>query len=494
MNHVVSREKMRELDARTIQSLPIASELLMETAGVRCTDLILKDFDHAVKGGILVLCGAGNNGGDGLVIARHLYCSGYAVQVLMPEAEGLSPECAINLQRCQQLGIFITVGYQPPSQSFSLIIDALYGIGFRGSLPEPMQALIDTINTLSSVKLAIDIPSGIDANTGIGKGFQADATLAIEALKYAHLLEAGRRHSGKLYIIKIGIPPQYLAEATCQLLQSPDIVLPERPIDAHKGSFGRVVVIGGSMDYAGSIMLSAQAALHSGAGLIYLYSRKENLHFYNGAWEIMCRAIPETATQEPDAAKLQELLQSAQAIVLGPGLATDAYALKLLKIVLAHSKVPTVIDADAITLLAQNPALWPYFERQNFVLTPHKAEFCRLQKIDLHTLNLDIMQQIYSFQAQHACPLLLKDHRSIYSDRTGCKILFSGNDALATGGSGDILSGMIASFAAQQLSIAQACTSASLLMGFTAEMLSRNRHSYSVSPTDIIQHLGDLHE
>lgn len=497
MNYVLNREEMRALDKRSINELGLPSEILMETAGARCTEIILKDYASALEGEILIICGYGNNGGDGMVIARHLHCSGHRLRIMLPLEGKMSPETAANLERCRKLEIPIIHTDDPDEALWddtTLIIDALFGIGFRGELSAELAFLIERFNCLDCVKIAIDIPSGIDADTGTGQAIIADATFAIEEYKYGHLLEAGRMHSGKVHLVKIGIPGEYKQNLHSLLLDQHDISLPLRPIDAHKGTFGLIVLIGGSMDYPGSIMLSAKAALKSGAGLVYLYSRKENLHYYACSLEIMPRFIPETGDGQPHEEALQVIIKAATAIVIGPGMGTDSFALKLLETVLQHSTVPTVIDADAITLLAQHPKLKAYLNKPNLLLTPHKAEFCRLQGLELSALNSNIMQQINVFRQQYECAFLLKGHRSIYADPALIRILASGNDALATGGSGDVLSGIIASFAAQQLSIAQACCSASLLMGSTAEHLSRAKHSFSVCPSDIIEHLGDKDE
>jgi len=506
MNYILTREQMRELDIRTMKDLDIPSALLMECAGARVTDLILEHYSAALHGHILVLCGYGNNGGDGMVIARHLRTLSHQVSILMPLQGKMSPETTANLKRCEQLRIPILTLEELSEDVLghtTLIIDALYGIGFRGELPQNLICLFDSIALHQAHReaqgspritaIAIDIPSGLDANNGNGSALVCDATIAIEEFKYGHFLRSGSKYCGVLHLVKIGIPEEYKQNISSSMLCKSDIHLPIRAQDAHKGKFGRVFLIGGSPDYPGSILLSARAALNSGAGLIYLYSRRQNLYYYASNPEIMSRAIPDKASGIPDEDILKEVLKSASAIVIGPGMGLDAYALKLLQSVIETSRVPTVIDADAITLLAQNPQLLPLLG-ENFILTPHKAEFCRLLGIELSTLDQDLLAQISTYHQKFPSLLLLKDHRSIFSDGKVLRILVSGNDALATGGSGDVLSGIIASLAAQGLPLPDAASSASLLMGKTAERLCRKRHSYSVRPSDIIKHLGDKDE
>jgi ADP-dependent NAD(P)H-hydrate dehydratase / NAD(P)H-hydrate epimerase len=497
MRPILNRELMQEYDARTIKKLKLPSEVLMETAGARCADIILREYKPEPASRILILCGSGNNGGDGMVIARHLHAAGYSISILLPRQGRMSPETLRNLDRCLKLNIPILESTFPDiafEGNTGLIIDALFGIGFKGKMDEDLLELLTKLSQIRCPKIAIDIPSGIDANTGQGFALQADATIAIEEYKLGHFLEQGRKHSGKLHLVKIGIPREYKKSIDYYMLEAKEIVLPDRPKDAHKGTFGKIFLIGGSADYPGSIMLSAKAALKSGAGLVCLYSRRENLPYYANPMEIMPRAIPETADGLPDAKAMESALKAATAIVVGPGMGLDPYALKVLETVLKCSEVPTVVDADAITLIAKHPELRQYLSKDKIIITPHKGEFCRLQGIDKQTLNQDIIGQVDQFRKQYKCRLLLKDHRSIYADSFRVIILASGNDALATGGSGDVLCGIIASFAAQQLNLTSACCSASLLMGKTAERLSRNRHSFSVRPTDIIEHLGDKDE
>lgn len=432
-----------------------------------------------------------------MVIARHLHAAGLHVCIMLCLQGKMSPETAQNLDRCGILAIPVIESKDLDDvldDDTALIIDALFGIGFKGELDPDISHLVEQINQQNCPIIAIDIPSGIDANTGNGSGIMATATIAIEEYKLGHFLAEGRKHSGKLHLVKIGIPLEYKLGIDYYILDDDDLILPNRPIDAHKGSFGKVFLIGGSVDYPGSIMLSAKAALKSGAGLVYLYSRKENLHYYANPMEIMPRAIPETKDGLPDPKALESALKAATAIVVGPGMGLDPYALKVLETVLKCSEVPTVVDADAITLIAMHHELKQLLNREGIILTPHKGEFCRLLGIDMDTLNQDIIMHVDQFRRQHKCALLLKDHCSIYADQYRVILLQSGNDALATGGSGDVLSGIIASFAAQQLSQTKAVCSASLLMGKTAERLSRSRHSYSVRPTDIIEHLGDKDE
>ena len=500
MRYVLSPKEMRELDMCTIQEFGISSPILMEVAGARCADFIKQNCAAALAKGVLVLCGRGNNGGDGYVIARHLYEACPALAILSFGSGKMSPETAHNRELCQKLGIPIQElsGIPDPeaklicwSKPPGIIIDAIFGIGFHGLLPAFTQKLLERFDEYPALKIAIDIPSGIDAHTGTGFSLKMDYTLAIEELKYGHLLENGRSYCGKVITIPIGIPESYKDYINCYHMTK--YILPERHKEAHKGDCGRVIIIGGSIGYLGSVRLASTAALKSGAGLIYLYTRKEIYPYYTNMMdEIMAFPIPEAAAgNTPDLEQVETFIKKADAITIGCGMGVDAYALALLKLVLTSSEVPTVVDADALNLISAHPELEQHLAKGNFLLTPHKGEFCRLAKIDMKELEQDTLKALKDYQSKVNCPILLKSHTSIYMDEYQTIFLTSGNDALATGGSGDMLSGIISSFAAQGLELDEAATSASLLMGQTAERLSQKQQSFSLTPSDIIAHLGD---
>ncbi|MDI3503360.1 MAG: ADP-dependent NAD(P)H-hydrate dehydratase / NAD(P)H-hydrate epimerase [Candidatus Cloacimonadota bacterium] len=503
MRIVLSRAQMREMDLRTIQEFGISSQVLMETAGARAADIIRTRYAQELPQGVVLLCGRGNNGGDGYVIARHLYADYNPIQIFSIGDSQLSPETEHNRSLCEKLGIPI-LDLQAAEQLSTLlafqnmqpalVIDAIYGIGFHGDLPPLVKEILQSFENIAAIKIAVDIPSGIDADTGNGYALKMDLTLVIEDLKYGHLLNAGRLATGEKVIVPIGIPASYKEEISTYHYQ--DLILPLRYPDAHKGTYGRVFIIGGSIGFLGSVKLASKAALRSGAGLIYLYTRADNLPFYgNIPDEIMLTPIAQQDEGNlPDPEKMQQAIAQADAIAIGCGLGMDSFALELLRLVLTHSKVPTICDADALSLIAKNDDLVPLLSKGSFLLTPHKAEFCRLAKITMDQLNQDPIAALRDYQAKVQCAILLKGHSSIYLDSTRSYILTAGNDALATGGSGDMLAGIISSFAAQGLDLPLAACSASYLMGRTAERLAAQQHAYSLTPADIIAHLGDIYE
>lgn len=502
MEMVLSRQEMQEMDRLTISEFGIPAETLMEVAGAKCAEIIRNVIPQGLDNGVVILCGSGNNGGDGYVIARHLFEVTESILILSLGKPPIGKEARMNRERCEKLDITIVdvpdaktweIFKETTPSEFALVIDAVYGIGFKGKLPAFVEDVLKTFRYSSLNMVAIDIPSGADANNGTGYVYRADMTLAIEEYKYGHLLNQGPAHCGILQRVPIGIPVIY-KETAPGVLQD-FFISPFRREDAHKGNFGRIYVIGGSTGYTGSARLCAKAALRSGAGLVHIMSRREVIcHYAAFADEVMNFQIPEDPQGMPDAEAVLDKLANADCIVIGPGMGLDAYAQNLLEIVVTNAKCPLVIDADAITLLARSPALYPKLKSDNVVLTPHPGEFCRLAAINPEQLTQDPAGEVLRLQEALGCTLLLKGHTTMCCSTDELNFIRTGNDALATGGSGDILAGIIASFIGQNLHPSIAATSASFLMGRTAEKLSEKRKSYSILPSDIIEHLGDLDE
>jgi len=502
MEYILSPKQMQDMDKRTIHEFGIASRILMETAGAKCADAIIKAYPEETDASIVVLCGSGNNGGDGYVIARHLYDETQSMLIISLGKNPASEESRINRELCEKLGISILD--IPDADAWDqvrehlvgdcgILIDAIFGIGFKGEMPKYIEEVLVDLSVSAKATVAIDIPSGANANNGLGFVYMADMTLAIEEYKRGHFLGSGPVSCGVLCRIPIGIPADYKTDVDTLLYRFP--ALPTRYVNAHKGDYGRVYIIGGSEGYVGSVRLSAKAALRSGAGLVHICSRKEILGHYAGfADEVMNFAIPEGVDGLPSAEHLAALISKADSISIGSGMGLDDYALQLLKIVLKQATCPLVIDADAITLLSQNPDLLPLLKNVRCVLTPHPGEFCRLAGISIETLRQAPVGELKKLREALACDILLKGHTSLFA---GCEVIFfirAGNDALATGGSGDLLAGIIASFLAQKLHPDFAAPSAALLLGKTAELLSSKKHSFSILPSDIIDHLGDYHD
>ncbi|MGC9361589.1 MAG: NAD(P)H-hydrate dehydratase [Candidatus Syntrophosphaera sp.] len=501
MHNLLTAAQMKALDERTIKELGMPSRILMETAGKACADEIFDSFEDRLLGEVCVLCGRGNNGGDGAVIARWLHQFGCDVGILRIGKGRLSPETKANLELCEKLNIPIQkiagddellLAWEVIS-GCSLVVDAVFGIGFKGRPDSWTDEFFNIVNSTSEFTVSIDIPSGLEADTGFTAGaIYADATICIESFKLGHIIGRGRETCGELHLLSIGIPSAYYSAVdSAKLFLEEDFLPPLRDAAGHKNDFGKVYVFGGIPGYTGASVMAVHAALRSGCGYAYVLHRIELLAVYAlKLTEALSLAIPEDPkTELPDAKTLLHLLSDASAVLIGPGLGRDDYSLKLLEIVLKNVKIPLVIDADGLNLISENPRLLKYVSRPNVLLTPHWGEFARLADLDKDSLETDCLSPLRKFVKDHKARVLLKSHYSIYHDDNFTWINVSGNDGLATGGSGDVLAGIITSFLAQGMDTPDAAINASFLLGRTAEELAEKRETASILPTDIIKNL-----
>ncbi|PKN72451.1 MAG: bifunctional ADP-dependent NAD(P)H-hydrate dehydratase/NAD(P)H-hydrate epimerase [Candidatus Cloacimonetes bacterium HGW-Cloacimonetes-3] len=501
MSSVLSSAQMKAIDKRTINEFGLPARILMENAGNACADYLMNNYPEIENGNVIILHGCGNNSGDGFVIARRLFLAGIYVRLVKVHDAPFTPESKANYQLCEKLGIPMT-DYSKQTEisrwvelslEVDILIDAVFGIGFHGELSEPIKQAFRFPKLVCDTRIAIDIPSGVNSDTGVcaDSTFVATETLCIHTPKFGHILSNGIAYSGKLTIIDIGIPPTYTDDIPQYLIDETNVEYPDRFMQANKGSYGRVLVIGGSPGYSGSVVMASKAALRAGAGYCLLMSRPEmEAHYYHISPEIMFRPVPEDPTTGlPDKDKLRQALKEADSVLIGCGLGTDDYALSLLQTALQYCKCPLVVDADAISLIAKNESLQKYLKRSNIVLTPHLGEFSRLSGTPIIDIDNDTVGALKKYVRKTKAQILLKNYTTVFYNGFGLLFNTAGNDGLATGGSGDVLAGIIASFASQGLDLPLAAINASYLMGKTAEMLAEKREPASILPSDIIDNL-----
>ena len=491
--YLLSRQQMYDCDRYTIND-GIPGKELMENAGRGSAEYIRDNILSA--GEIIIFCGSGNNGGDGFVIARYLCSWDYKVTVILTgKTEKMTSETLENYQSCLDMNITMkTIGSYEDWQAlqinitnFSLVIDAIFGIGFKGNLRGWIVQLIAEINDRSKLTVAIDIASGVDADNGAARSaIQADHTLTVAAIKYGSIMEAGKWHSGKITVIDIGIPQEVISgkRPKSVLIDAGSVILPERKGYYHKGNYGRIAIIAGSPGYSGAAVLSSRAALRSGAGLITLFHPQGmELIFETQLLEVMTRVIPEKSEE------LTRQLENFEAVLFGPGVGQSKEAETILEMLVKEWKKTLLIDADGLNLLSFRKDLLPRLMDRDVLLTPHIGEFSRLTRISTEDILLNPTEILMTFCQENRLKVLLKSSTSIFCD--GEKLVFctAGNDGLATGGSGDVLSGIIISFIGQGLSVSDAGTAASWVLGETAEKLASKRETRSIIPSDIIENL-----
>ena len=491
--YLLSRQQIYDCDRYTIND-GIPGKELMENAGRGSAEYIRDNIQSA--GEIIIFCGNGNNGGDGFVIARYLCSWNYKVTVILTgKSEKMTSETLENYQSCRDMNITMkTIGSYENWQAlkinisdFSMVIDAIFGVGLKGNLRGWIVQLIAEINDKSKLTIAIDIASGVDAENGSAlSAIRAEYTLTMAAIKYGSVMEAGKWHSGKIIVINIGIPQEVIngKKPKSVLIDAESVILPERKGYYHKGNYGKIAIIAGSPGYSGAAVMSSRAALRSGAGLITLFHPQEmELIFEIHLLEVMTRVIPEKAEE------FIRQLEKFDAVLFGPGIGKSKEADTILEILIKEWKKPLVIDADGLNLLSSRKDLLAVLRDKNILLTPHIGEFSRLTGISTEDILLNPAEILMAFCQANKLKVLLKSSTSIFCDGEELAFCATGNDGLATGGSGDVLSGIIISFIGQGLSISEAATSASWVLGKTAEKLSMKRETRSIIPSDIIENL-----
>jgi NAD(P)H-hydrate epimerase len=459
---ITTAAEMREIDRLTTERFAVHSLTLMENAGSAVASFVREHFAEASR--IAIVCGKGNNGGDGFVAARKLHQAGKVVEVLLladpAELRGDAakmfarlPLRAVVIRNEQELANELSRGLG----NAELIIDAILGTGFRPPVSGLYAKAIEAINGASAKVLAVDIPSGADADAlteQAGTIARADAVVTFTAPRPAHLF--GNLSPGPVVVAPIGSPPEAIVSAlNLFAITAQDVapLLAPRAPDANKGRFGHVLVIGGSLGKSGAPAMAGMAALRAGAGLVTVATTRSALPLVAGhAPELMTEPLSETASGALGRlalGDLPEVIKAKTVIAIGPGLGRHIETAELVRDVALSTTVPTVIDADGLNAF-EGLAKMLSGEKRTLVLTPHPGEMARLTGTSVSQVQGDRLGVARRFSREHACILVLKGHRSVVALPNGeAWINPTGNAGMATGGTGDVLTGMVAGFLAQ---------------------------------------------
>ena len=489
MKKIVTAAEMKGADAACIKG-GVSALVLMERAARAAFELLLNEFPTEK---VLLCCGSGNNGGDGLAMARMLAEHGISATVCYlgelteegePSTAAMSEACAAQYAL---LPPDVAVVTAPDFYGVTAVVDAIFGIGLSRPIEGKILAAVRAINEAALPVLAIDIPSGVHADNGtvLGGAVRATQTIAIGAQKYGHVLFPGATLCGKVKVVDIGIE---INEAKGALLERHDLsLLPPRPRHAHKGTFGRVLIIGGSPDMSGAALLAARAAYRAGAGLVEIFAPEENRLVYQIA---LPEAILTCYNEENAEAQLKKALASADAIAIGMGLSQSEVAKRLVALTLDTNTTPLVIDADAINLIATDITLRTrLYLREHAVLTPHPLELSRLSMTPLGEILKDLPHAAQALAKESGKTVALKDAHTVIA--SGDQLFFNtfGNSGMATGGSGDVLAGMIASFVAQGAALLNATTCGVLAHALAGDVARERYGNRGLLASDIIDAL-----
>lgn len=448
-NQIYLRDQVRELDRTAIEKFNIPSFTLMQRAAKAVFSEIQQAWPNANH--IIVLVGTGNNGGDGYVIASLALEAKFKVEViqvgdhakLQGDAKKAHDLFVENSGHCAAFD-------EKAFSNCDVIVDALLGTGLTRTVRRSYAKAIELANQHSAPILSVDIPSGLDANSGcpLGVAIQAETTVTFVGMKLGLLTASGREYSGKIIFNHLQIPKEVYRSmsAICQSIQLSDLQskLGKRNADAHKGDFGHVLIIGGNSGMAGSAMLAAEAAARTGSGLVSVATLPQHAAAaMQSCREIMVHGVSSVKELNP-------LLKQATVVAIGPGLGQDAWAKKILSRIVEFD-IPMVVDADALNLLASEP-----MQKNSWVLTPHPGEAARLLKSSTKEVQENRLQSVQALQQQYGGVAVLKGSGTLITGGMAAEeetsICTAGNPGMATGGMGDVLTGIIAGLMAQGLS------------------------------------------
>jgi hydroxyethylthiazole kinase-like uncharacterized protein yjeF len=507
---VLTSSEMKAIDRKAIDEIGIPGVVLMENAGIRITAALKRRFPSPEKERIVIVAGKGNNGGDGLVVARHLWNRGARPDVLLIAAfDEMRGDAAVNLRIALNMGIPVKEvrrlqDWKRASRALAgatVIVDALFGTGRTKPLAGIHAAVVEDINASDACKIAVDIPSGLSSDTAsiIGPCVRADLTVTLAAPKIAHVLPPAEAFVGDLKVVPIGIPPELFLDPALKLdWVEPDdvrVFFPRRKPDAHKGSFGHVLVVGGSVGKTGAAALAGKAALKMGAGLVTVAVPSSALPMVARSMaELMTEPLAETPEKSISAgavARALELLEGKSALLLGPGASTNASTADFVRNLLPLVRVPLVIDADGLNIVSSDPYLLDSLKIPA-VLTPHPGEFGRLLGMTTAEVLSNRIELARGFARRHGIFLVLKGHRTLVACPDGrVSINPTGNPGMATGGSGDVLGGMIAAQIAQEKDFRGAIVSAVYVHGLSGDIAAGRLGERSLVAGDLIRFLPD---
>lgn len=506
---IVTARQMAELDRVTIHTYGIPALVLMENAGRSCTEWILRILEEKVGGpqeaSVAVVCGKGNNGGDGMVIARHLHNRGAYVEVfLLSEEDALSADARTQYEILRRMDVEIRVirdtegveDLRTYLEEVHLCVDAIFGTGLSSPLSGIVREVVEVINLSMAPVFAVDIPTGIDATTGriMGEAIRAESTGTFGLLKLGHVLLPGSIHCGETEIYDIGIPQRAVFDAQIktealdeQVVKS---MLSVRPPDFHKGDAGRVHIVGGSPGMTGAPCLAGSAALRMGAGLITVVTPESLRPIVEAKqMEVMTHGIPDEGTgyfTPGMIPALMEVLSKADVIVVGPGLGMTDTMPAFVKELISRIKVPFLLDADALNALSGEADILQGATAP-CILTPHPGEMARLMKETIESIEAARIDSARHLAEEERVTVILKGARTVVATPKGdIFINTTGNPYMASGGMGDALTGMIAALASQGLSPNDAACAGVYLHGMSADLLVRDHPMTPVTATDVI--------
>jgi hydroxyethylthiazole kinase-like uncharacterized protein yjeF len=505
---VVTAKIMRELDRKAIEEKGIPGIVLMENAGAGAAKVIGRDFAKSLSQETVVFAGSGNNGGDGFVIARHLINQGFSVNVyLLTDKEKVKGDARVNLDILTNMGVGVfpvtnrekvKYGWDRVERS-GVIIDAILGTGLQSEVKGLFKEVIELINRSGKPVVAVDIPSGLDADRGrpLGTAIKAYLTLTFGLPKLGQVISPGVDYVGKLEVIDISIPRDLIdkEEINDNLLEAKDFMsfFRQRDSSSHKGDYGHLLVLAGSPGKTGAAAMTSLAAMRIGTGLVTLgVPESLNPVMETKLTEVMTEPLPEANKGRfslKALPKVKELLRGKSAMALGPGISADKAVREFVEEVILASEIPLVIDADGINCLADRVELLKRIKAP-LVLSPHPGEMARLVEGSVKEIQEDRVGISREFAKKFEVCLVLKGARTVVAEPSGAIYINpTGNPGMASGGTGDVLTGMIGGLLAQGYDPVAAAKAGVFFHGLAGDEVSRDKGSSGMIASDLIEAL-----
>lgn len=490
MKYLVNGKQMKQADQHTIEDLGIPSLELMENAALSCVEVMLREKLDLRR--VCVVCGSGNNGGDGFAIARILMQRGYPVTVcFVGNKTHCSDETKKQIGFLREAGGDFIDGYE--EGDYSLIVDAIFGVGLDREIQGEYQNVIRKINRQTAPVLSVDLPSGISADSGqiMGIAVHAQITVTFQEMKLGLVLFPGADYAGKVIVKDVGIDAAVLnGDKRLAYTYEPNEyvrLLPLRKVDSHKGTYGKLLVIAGSKGMSGAAYFNALAAYTAGVGLVKIYTHESNRIVLQ---ELLPEAILVTY-KSFDKIDVLQLLEWADGVCIGSGLGTGLVSQEILSLVLEETKVPCIIDADGLNLISEHRELLEKLKNGKYILTPHMLEMARLLDVDVSSLKQNRTELLQKFVEEYQVICALKDTRTmIFNHLCGPYVNLTGNNAMAKAGAGDVLAGCIAALVVQSNNALSATDMGVYLHGRSGDLARKEKGSYSVLARDLISYLG----
>jgi NAD(P)H-hydrate epimerase len=482
---IASSSITREIDKFCIEVLKIPGIVLMENAALK----IIKNIDFNNFKSFLVLCGTGNNGGDGFAVARHLFSINKNVEIFfIGSQDKMTSDCRTNYNILKNMDLKINKvnnledanELKEAAARCDMCIDALFGTGITRNIEGIYDLAITIINENSKFTLSIDIPSGLNGDTGevMGNCIKSNKTVTFQYYKRGFLNYGNDKYTGEIIVEDIGIP-KFVEEKFYNKEFIVDKTLIKNSIKirdkySHKGDYGRVLIIAGSKGFTGASYICTEAAVRSGAGLVTLACNEE-------IQDILSSKLIEAMTiSYNDETKLKELIQKSNAIAIGPGLGNNAKTFEILKYVILNAKCPVIIDADGINMLKDNLHILKN-KKGKIIITPHVGEMSRITGFETEYINEHRIEVSKKLAQDYGIIVLLKGYNTVITDGEYVFINSTGNSSMASGGMGDCLTGIIASFIAQKYEPLKAAYISAFIHGYTGEKLSKEMFCVNAS-------------